>query len=255
MIACRTDDASRMSPVARRRARVLADEGIHRRLLALDRPRADALGDDVQHHHLRPEPLRQVAADAHRQLGVRAAAHRDEDRGDVVEAALLDDGEVARRLADHRIDGRAEDRPRPGMLAGQRHLGGLRLGARRLRRRRRAAPAEDDEVGALLADRLDDAVGGLPSDAHHRPQLDALLVADVEDALEQASRGSRLGGALAQRDSLGHLHDAEHGDLGRVAHSRRRRRCARGRAPSAGSPTAAGSGTACAARGGHQEPS
>ena len=116
----------------------------------------------------------------------------------MIEPALLDDGEVARRLADHGIDGRAEDRPRAGVLAGQRHLGCLRLGTRGLRRRRRSAPAEDDEVRALLADRLDHAVGSMAADAHHRPQLDALLVADVEHALEEAPRGSRLGGALAQ---------------------------------------------------------
>ena len=41
-----------------------------------------------------------------------------------------------------------EDRSRAGPLAGQRHLGGLRLGTRGLRRRRRTAPAEDDEVAS-----------------------------------------------------------------------------------------------------------
>ena len=127
-------------------AGVLTDEGVDRGLLALDGPRADALRHDVQHHDLRPEALGEVAADAHGELGVGPAADRHEDRAHMVDAALLDDREVARRLADHRIDRRAEHRPRPGVLAGERHLGGLRLGPRGLRRRRRAAPAEDDEV-------------------------------------------------------------------------------------------------------------
>ena len=81
--------------------------------------------------------------------------------------------------------------------------------------RRRAAPAEDDEVGALLPDRLDHAIGGAPADADHGPDLDALLVAEVQHALQQAARGAGLRGALGQRDALGHLHDAQRGDLGR----------------------------------------
>ena len=87
--------------------------------------------------------------------------------------------------------------------------------------RRRAAPAEDDEVGALLPDRLDHAVGGMPADADHGPDLDSLLVTEVEHALQQAARGARLGGALGQGDALRHLHDAERGDLGgsAVAHA------------------------------------
>jgi hypothetical protein len=114
------------------RAGVLADEGVDGDLLALDGPRADPLRHDVEDDHLRGETLCQVAADAHRQLGMRAAAHRHEDRAHRVEPALLDDGDVAWRFADHRVDGRAEDGSWQRPLAGQRHLGRLRLGARGL---------------------------------------------------------------------------------------------------------------------------
>ena len=40
------------------------------------------------------------------ELGVRAAADRDEDPPDVARAALLDDRDVARRLADDLVDRR-----------------------------------------------------------------------------------------------------------------------------------------------------
>ncbi len=85
---------------------VLLHEGVDRLLLALDGALADALGHDVQHHHPRTEALGEVAADPHGQLGVRPAAHRHQDRPDLVQAALLDDGDVARRLAHDRVDGR-----------------------------------------------------------------------------------------------------------------------------------------------------
>ena len=55
------------------------------------------------------------------------------------------------------------------------------------------------------------------ADADHRPQLDALLVAEVEDALQQAARDAGLVRALGQADALRHLDDAEGGDLGRPA--------------------------------------
>ena len=176
------------SPRTRRVPPCSRTKSVERLLLALQRALADPLRHDVQHHHLRPEALAQVAGQAHRQLGVRPAADRHQDRAHVVEAALLDDRDVARRLAHHRVDRRGEDRrpvaprtrapPRPCAAAAG---------------RRRAAPAEDDEVGAFLADRLDHAVGGPPADADHGPDLDALLVAEVEHALQQAARGARLG--------------------------------------------------------------
>jgi hypothetical protein len=43
----------------------------------------------VQDHHLRAEAPAKVAGEAHRQLGMRAAAHRHEDRADVVQQARL----------------------------------------------------------------------------------------------------------------------------------------------------------------------
>ena len=48
--------------------------------------------------------------DPQRELGVRAAADGDEDPPDVAGAALLDDGDVARRLADDLVDRRRDDR-------------------------------------------------------------------------------------------------------------------------------------------------
>ena len=101
-------------------------------------------------------------------------------------------------------------------LAGEGHLRRLGLGPNDLRIRRRAAPAEDHEVGALLADGLDHPIGGVAADADQGPQLDPLLVAEVEDALEEAARGARLGRALGEADPLRHLDDAERGDLGRA---------------------------------------
>ena len=195
---------------------MLAHEGVHRHLLALHGAVADPLRHHVEHDHLRAEALGEVAADSHRELGVGAAAHRHEDRLHLVEAALLHDRDVARALAHDGVDGRREDRARADALAGEGQLRGLRLRAGGLRRGRRAAPSEDDEVRTLLADGLDHAVGRVSADADHRPQLHALLVADVEHALEQAARGAGLRGALGQADALGNLDDAEHGDLGRA---------------------------------------
>ena len=54
----------------------------------------------------------------------------------------------------------------------------------------------------------------LPPDADHGSDLDSLLVAEVEDSLQQPARGARLGCALGQRDALRHLDDAQRGDLG-----------------------------------------
>ena len=63
---------------------------------------------------------------------------------------------------------------------------------------------------------------GMAADADQGPQLDSLLVAEVEHALEQAPRRPRLRRALGEADPLRHLDDAERGDLGRpaVGHAR-----------------------------------
>ena len=62
----------------------------------------------------------------------------------------------------------------------------------------------------------------MPADADHRSQLNPLLVAEVEDALEEPPGRPSVGRALGQADALGHLDDAERRDLGRppVGHSR-----------------------------------
>ena len=92
---------------------------------------ADGLGDagrdEVQDHDRGVVAVGQGVGEAQRQLGVRAAADRDEDPPDLAGAALLDDGDVARRVADDLVDRRAR-RParRRSRLAG-----------------RLAAPAED----------------------------------------------------------------------------------------------------------------
>ena len=71
-----------------------------------------------------------------------------------------------------------------------------------------AAPAEDDEVGFLLGRRLDDALGGVPADAHDR--VDRRPVRGVvEDALEEPPGVARSGRALGQRHPLGHLDDPQ----------------------------------------------
>ena len=122
-------------------------------------------------------------------------------------AALLDDGDVARRLADDLVDRRREDRGRLAVAAG----------------RRLAAPAEDDQVRLLLGGCLDDALGGVaadPDDGMDRSPLRG----EVEDALEEAPGVPSPGRALGQRHPLRHLDDPEGGQLaGPPARAARRR--------------------------------
>ena len=49
---------------------------------------------------------RDGVGEAHRELGMRSAADRDEDALDVAGPTLLDDRDVARRLADDLVDRR-----------------------------------------------------------------------------------------------------------------------------------------------------
>ena len=114
-----------------------------------------------------------------RQLGVGAAADRDEDPLDVLGAALLDDGDVARRVADDLVDRRREHR-RAGPVAAGRRL---------------AAPAEDDEVGLLLGGCLDDPLGGVAPDPDDRVDRRS-LGSEVEDPLEEAAGVARSRRAL-----------------------------------------------------------
>ena len=114
----------------------------------------DARRHEVEDDDRRAVVRRDRVGEADRELGVRAAADRHEDALDVARAALLDDRDVARRLADDLVDRRRED--------------GRAAVAAVVADRRLAAPAEDDEVGLLLGGGLDDALGGVPADAHDR---------------------------------------------------------------------------------------
>ena len=114
--------------------RGLADERVDRALDVLPHERGQrALGlgadgerdpgrDDVERGERRAVALRDRARDVERQLGVRAAADRHHDALEVADAALLDDGDVARRLAQDLVDRRRErrrERPRAlGLAAG-----------------------------------------------------------------------------------------------------------------------------------------
>ena len=87
-------------------------------------------------------------------------------------------------------------------------------------RRRLAAPAEDDQVRVQLRRGLDDALGGAPSDADDGVDGHALRGV-VEHPLQQPAGLAGARGALAQRRSLRHLDDAEHGqDAGPAIHQR-----------------------------------
>ena len=139
---------------------------------------------------------RDGVGETERQLRVRPAADRDEDAPDLLRAALLDDRDVARRVAHDLVDGRREDGRAVAVAAAG----------------RAPAPAEDDEVGLLLGRRLDDALGGVPADAHDR--VDGRPVRGVvEDALEEPPGVAGAGRALGQRHPLGDLDDPERGQL------------------------------------------
>ena len=114
--------------------------------------------------------------------------------------ALLDDGYVARRVPNDLVDRRAED----GRLGARPGRGGL------------AAPAEDDQLRVELGRRLDHAFRGAPPDADDGVDRHSLGRV-VEDALQQPAGLPGLGGALAERRSLGHLHDPEHGQAAALA--------------------------------------
>ena len=89
---------------------VLLDERGQRALrLCPDRER-DARRDEVEDDDRGTVEARDRVGVPDRELGVRAAADRHEDALDVLRAALLDDGDVARRVAHDLVDGRREDR-------------------------------------------------------------------------------------------------------------------------------------------------
>ena len=156
---------------------------------------------DARRHEVHDDDRRVVAhgervGEAQRELGVRAAAHRDQDPADLAGAALLHDRDVARGLAHDLVDGRADDRAAAGITA--------RAGL--------AAPAEDHQVGLLLRRRLDDAGRRVPADPDERVD-DRALGDVVQDLLEEAPCLPGPGRALGQRHALGHLDDAQRRQL------------------------------------------
>ena len=170
--------------------------------------RIDARGHDVEGFDFGTQTAAQGVREAEGQLGMRAAAYRDQDPADVIDAALLDHRDVARRLADDLVDGWAEDRvdrPRPGALPS--------------RRWRWSAPAEKDQVGLLLGRRLEDALCGSSPDAHGGPQLDVIRC-ELLDALQQASCLASAGRSLGERRSFRHLDDAQRGEHAAMLHER-----------------------------------
>ena len=75
-----------------------------------------------------------------------------------------------------------------------------------------AAPAEDHQVGFLLRGGLDDAGRGMAADPHERVD-DRPLGHVVQHLLEQPSGLAGARRALGQRHALGHLDDAQRGEL------------------------------------------
>src|SRR6185503_19110226 len=74
---------------------------------------------------------------------------------------------------------------------------------------------EDDQVRLQLGGDLDDALRGVAADAHDRVDARA-LGHEVEDALEQAASVAGPGRAFRQGHALGHLDDAQRGQLAAV---------------------------------------
>ena len=159
---------------------MLGDEAIERLLLALERALAGPLGHHVQHRHLRPEALARGRGPG--AWPARRADRRAPAPGSSVTWSRPRCLTTAMSHGDSRTTASMVGEKTAGAGAREPRAASAR---RRGRCRRRSAPAEDDEVGALLADRLDHAVGGAPADADHGPDLDALLVAEVEDALSR----------------------------------------------------------------------
>ena len=178
------------------RVQVLLHEGGQRVLGLGSDGRRDPRRDEVEDRHRRPVRLCDRVGEADRELGVRPAADRHEDPPDRRGAALLDDRDVARRVAHDLVD-RGREHRRAVAVAGVRRL---------------AAPAEDHEVRLLLAGCLDDALGRPPADAHDGLDRRS-LGREVEDTLEEPAGVPRPCRAFRQRHPLGHLDDPERGQL------------------------------------------
>ena len=162
--------------------------------------RAQARGHDVQGDDVSAAAAGQGVGELEGQLGVGAAADRHENPPDLHWRALLDDGDVARRVSNDLVDRGAED----GRFGAGPGRGGL------------AAPAEDDQLRVELGRGLDHAFRGAPPDADDGVDRHSLGRV-VEDSLQQPAGLAGLGGTLAERRSLGHLDDPEHGQAAVLA--------------------------------------
>ena len=166
----------------------------------------DAGRDEVEDDDRRVVVAGDGVGEAQRELGVGAAADRDED--------LPDRPWMPRCLTTAMSHG---DSRTTSSMVGEKTVGPVAVAAAGAR----AAPAEDDEVGLLLGRGLDDPLGRVPPDADDR--VDRRPVRGVvEDALEQPARVAGPRRALGQRHPLGDLDDAERRQLARplVEHGR-----------------------------------
>ncbi len=172
---------------------MLLDEARQRPLGLRSNYRGNVGRHDVHDVDGRLEVATQGRGVDQRQLGVRAAAHGSQDARHVLDAALLDDRDVARRVAHDLVDRGREDSVRLALAA------------------RPTAPAEDDQIGLVLRSQLDDALCRPATDPDDRPQLNSGR-RELEHSLQQAARLARLGGTLRKRHALGHLDDAQRGE-------------------------------------------
>ena len=106
----------------------------------------------------------QRVGEAQGELGVRAAADRDEDPPDLGRAALLDDRDVARRLADDLVDRGRDDRAG----SAERPVAGPSVASPLTWIVCRPPQPKMMQVGLLLGGRLDDPLGGVPADPDDR---------------------------------------------------------------------------------------
>ena len=160
-------------------------------------PEARSGRQHVQGGDLRLEGAAERVGVAQGELGIGAAPNRHEDAFHAGEAALLHHRDATRRLPRDRVDGLRHGARIPTVAAS-------RVGP--------PTPSEDDEVGLLVARRLEDALGRTPADAHHRAQH-RLLRDEVVDALEEPPGMTGLRRTLGERLALGHLDDAQGDEL------------------------------------------
>ena len=167
-----------------------ACEGAFR--LGPDRHR-DPGRDEVEDDDRRAVIGRDGVGEAQGELGVGAAADRDEDALDLARPALLHDGDVARRVADDLVDRRREDRR---AVPASRPAGVLPPQPKMMRS---ASCSADASM--------------MPSAAWRPMRTIGWIVVPVrrvvEHLLEQSPGVPGAGRALGQRHALGDLDDAQ----------------------------------------------